>query len=244
MMLEKAHALQDGLISFATGDYSLEDASYKMMRLELIKAPNLSDKIPEFLRRCTSIDHFWQFIKGEHATYAARREYIWNEFSPLINFLENQESSPADEGIASSLQNLNSDSVHSVWQKALDRRNSDPEGAITIARSLLETVCKHILDDSGVSYKSSDDLPKLYRTCATSMNLSPSQHSEQAFKAILGGCHTIVQYLGTLRNQVSDAHGRGRRAIKPKPRHAELAVNVSGAMAAFLVETWQEQSKR
>ncbi|WP_367281880.1 abortive infection family protein [Tunicatimonas pelagia] len=81
----------------------------------------------------------------------------------------------------------------------------------------------------------------MYGTYAKGMNLSISQYSEQAFKAILGGCRIIVQYLGTLINQVSDDHGKGRKAVKPKPRHAELAVNVAGAMAAFLVETWQEQ---
>jgi hypothetical protein len=29
--------------------------------------------------------------------------------------------------------------------------------------------------------------------------------------------------------------------VKPKPRHAELAVNLAGAMAAFMVATWQEK---
>ena len=32
----------------------------------------------------------------------------------------------------------------------LDRRLEDPEGAITTARTLIETVYKHILDDAGV----------------------------------------------------------------------------------------------
>jgi hypothetical protein len=29
--------------------------------------------------------------------------------------------------------------------------------------------------------------------------------------------------------------------VKPKPRHAELAVNLAGTMASFLVATWREQ---
>ena len=39
-------------------------------------------------------------------------------------------------------------------------RQDDPEGAITAARTLLETVCKHILDETEVDY-SKDDLPTL-----------------------------------------------------------------------------------
>jgi hypothetical protein len=30
--------------------------------------------------------------------------------------------------------------------------------------------------------------------------------------------------------------------VKPKARHAELAVNLAGTMAAFLVATWKERS--
>lgn len=37
----------------------------------------------------------------------------------------------------------------------------DPEGAITAARTLLETVCKHILDERGVDYEADADLPAL-----------------------------------------------------------------------------------
>lgn len=31
-----------------------------------------------------------------------------------------------------------------MWRKGFDRRLQDPEGAITIARTLLEFICKHI----------------------------------------------------------------------------------------------------
>jgi hypothetical protein len=36
-----------------------------------------------------------------------------------------------------------------------------------------------------------------------------------------------------LRNSLSDAHGRGRNAARPAPRHAELAVNAAFAVAGF-----------
>jgi len=46
----------------------------------------------------------------------------------------------------------------------LERRATDPEGAITAARTLLETVCKHILDEKGEPYEDGIPLPKLYNT--------------------------------------------------------------------------------
>lgn len=65
-------------------------------------------------------------------------------------------------------------------------------------------------------------------------------------KAILGG--TLVNGLGTLRNRFSDAHADEpptdeHPRIRPSPRHASLAVNVAGAVATFLVETYQERGK-
>ena len=36
-------------------------------------------------------------------------------------------------------------------------------------------------------------------------------------------------------------HGKGRLPVKPKARHAELAVNLAGTMAMFLISTWVER---
>ena len=71
-----------------------------------------------------------------------------------------------------------------------------------------------------------------------------SQHSEEPIKAILGGIMNLVNGIGTLRNRLSDSHGRGGRLpVRPSPRHASLAVNAAGAVASFLVETHQEKQK-
>jgi hypothetical protein len=70
------------------------------------------------------------------------------------------------------------------------------------------------------------------------LKLAPDDHSEQVFKQILGSCQQVVEQLGALRNKLGDAHG-GRRKAKPASRHAELAVNLAGSMATFLVSTWE-----
>lgn len=97
-------------------------------------------------------------------------------------------SHPADQLISSALEAFDEEWVHAAWTKASDRRKADPEGAITSARTLLETVCKHVIDEADGSYGDKDDLPKLYLLAAEKLNLAPSQHSEQVFKAILGNC--------------------------------------------------------
>ena len=86
-------------------------------------------------------------------------------------------------------------------------------------------------------------MPKLYKSAAGSLNLSPSQHTEPIFKQILGGCTSVVEGLGAIRNKLGDAHGKGKAAPKPAKRHAELVVNLAGAAAIFLVQTFEEKRK-
>lgn len=129
--------------------------------------------------------------------------------------------------------------IQEGWRKALDRIHHDADGAITAARTLLESVCKHILDECGVGYSENADLPKLYGLTSNELNLAPSQHTEEAFKRILGGAHSVVDGLANLRNRLGDAHGQGKRPVKPLPRHAELAVNMAGSMASFLLATFE-----
>jgi hypothetical protein len=43
--------------------------------------------------------------------------------------------------ISDTLISFNAETVHAVWRKALERRANNPEGAITAAKTLLESVC-------------------------------------------------------------------------------------------------------
>ena len=152
-------------------------------------------------------------------------------------------SHPADSTISDALASFDAHGVHAIWTRALERRERDTEGAITLARTLLEKVCKHIIEEAGETYDEKDELPKLYRATSVVLNLAPDQYTEEIFKRILGSCQSVVEGLGTMRNKLSDAHGRGKRPVKPGARHAALAVNLAGAMATFLVETWNERQK-
>lgn len=161
----------------------------------------------------------------------------------MLDHLEGGGHAPNHTNVAEGLQRFDEPEVKEAWEKALERKSTDPAGAITAARSLLETACKHILDEAGQTYEKGLELPKLYRKVSEAMNLAPSQHTEQVFKQILGGCTSVVEGLGSLRNSVGDAHGQGKRPVKPKERHAELAVNLAGSLALFLVETWSERKE-
>jgi hypothetical protein len=169
-----------------------------------------------------------------------------NAARELAQDVENEEldrfvshSSPADESISGILDRFDKEVVHRRWTAALERRATDPEGAITLARTLLEDVIKWLLSKERVSYDDKADLPALYRLLAKELRLAPDAYTEEVFKKILGSCQSVVESLGTLRNRLSDAHSSGPLRAKPLPRHAELAVNLAGTMATFLIATWE-----
>ncbi|WP_375571686.1 abortive infection family protein [Ahrensia marina] len=237
--LELVLALQDLLLPVAEGN-RLDEQMYREVRERLMKLPQF-DKFPAFIRHSRGHDQVWGNLKS-HASgsgsWAKRRQYVYDSLAPMIAEMERRDTQPLDEAVSDSLANFDTQAAQQAWSRALARREEDPEGAITSARTLLESTCKHILDEAGEAYEN-NDLPKLYKRVSELLNLAPSQHTEETFRAILGGCHSVVQNLGTLRNRMGDAHGQGKNPVRPAKRHAGLAVNLAGAMSVFLLETWE-----
>ena len=241
--LERVEALKAYLTEYATGVPS-DQERYLALRTSLRSNSAVYARLPDFVRSCTNVAEFWSFIKAQCASYQDRRNFLRTAFAPIIEQLEQSEDNPGVLPITDTLQRFDAESVHAAWDKALARRANDPEGAITAARTMLESVCKHILDDENVSYPADADLPRLWRLVAERLNLVPEQHQDEMFKRILGNCQAVVLGLATIRNNVGDAHGSGRRPVRPKMRHAELVVNLAGTMAAFLVATWIERTDK
>jgi hypothetical protein len=188
----EAELLQSMMVAIATGS-SEKEPDYARLRQALVGDPSLDALLPRFVKSCRSIQQFWGYIKQQHEKYEGRRQHIYTAFQPLLDHLENPNKAPSDKLVSDVLEKFDAEHVGVAWKKALDRRTTDAEGAITSARTLLESMCKHILDEEGVAYDDKDDLPKLYRRTAEKLNIAPSQHTEEVFKQILGGCTAVVE---------------------------------------------------
>jgi len=75
------------LIGIATGG-GFNDEDYKSIRLELLGIEEISSLLPEFTKTNRNCHEFWQFIKFKFKTYAERRTYIADEFSKLLDYIE------------------------------------------------------------------------------------------------------------------------------------------------------------
>lgn len=152
--------------------------------------------------------------------------------------------SPSDAVVSDVLEQLTVESVFEAWTRALNRRDSEPDGAITAARTLLETVCKHILSACDVEIPPTADLSTLYGLTAKQLDLAPDKKSQAPVKQALSGCISVINGVERLRNLFGDAHGKAPDDPAPSSQHATLAVNLAGAMAMFLVQTWTEQRQK
>lgn len=151
-------------------------------------------------------------------------------------------NTPAEEKTSDVLSHVDLQHIRKKWDIALARKDSDAEGAITVARTVIESVCKYILDKNGVMYSSGVDLPKLYYMTSDLLSLAPSQHSDKIVRQILGNCQAVISGISSLRNDLGDAHGKGEAQIIPEPMLAELAVNLAGTMAIFLLSAWENSA--
>ena len=148
--IDRVLQLQNIMRARATHGYQPGDENdYASIRKALTQDPDTKQRLPQAVRVCRSLEQFWEFIKPKYGSYAERREYLQGEFEPLLEYLENESSSPVDELLGDVLQEFSAEAVQKMWVKAIERREADPEAAITLARSLIESVCKHILNEAG-----------------------------------------------------------------------------------------------
>lgn len=240
-MFDNVKKLYDVLVSVSTGsNYSdpIIISDFDDARKIMIKQRSIHTLIPDFVIKYRDLPSFWGFIKNKFGSYAERRQYLGESFAPLFDYLENIEEAPIDTIVANTSK-ISSEYVREMWDKAVERRLDDPEGAITAARTLLEATCKYILNKQDVKYDDGIELNKLYKLTARELNLAPSQHTEQQFKQILGGAESVVNGLASLRNKISDAHAIGTISARPSARHATFCVNMAGTMSEFLISTYE-----
>jgi predicted nucleotide-binding protein len=84
---EKVNYLLSLLISRATG-LPAKSSEFEYLRDELLSNSELSDQLPKWLKFHSNLDSFWGFIKPKFSTYAERRTYLSEQFTPVLGQLE------------------------------------------------------------------------------------------------------------------------------------------------------------
>jgi predicted nucleotide-binding protein len=84
---EKVSYLVNLLVARATG-LSADSNEFEQLRHELLANSELIDLFPQWLKLHRNLDSFWSFIKPKFGTYAERRTFISEQFTPILDYLE------------------------------------------------------------------------------------------------------------------------------------------------------------
>lgn len=153
-------------------------------------------------------------------------------------------NSPAviSEGMLSNLTDA------TVIREHLDRiaaaiERDDPRQAIGSSKELIESTAKLVLNEVGVPYSDSQELPALVKGAQEALAIHPTSRSPgpdgtEAVKKILGAAITIAAGVAELRNRgYGTGHGQGTVRVRLSQRHARLAVNAATLWCEFMLDT-------
>jgi hypothetical protein len=125
--------------------------------------------------------------------------------------------------------------------------DSDPALALGTAKELVETACKTILEEHGITADEDWDIGRLVKETRGALKLLPSDIPDgakgaESIKRLLSNLGAVVQGLGELRNLYGTGHGRSGRRRGIEPRHARLAAGAATALVTLLLETHRERT--
>ncbi|VVN79834.1 TIR domain-containing protein [Pseudomonas fluorescens] len=84
---EKASYLLNLLVAHATGK-AADSGEYEKLRHEFLSNPKLNTQLPAWIKLHRNLDSFWGFIQPKFSTYAERRTFLSEQFTPLLDSLE------------------------------------------------------------------------------------------------------------------------------------------------------------
>lgn len=190
-------------------------------------------------------DELWWGSSGSR--YNERYAKLYEKCKTIINAID--DVSVVVQSTAEDLKRkFSSEYLSQQIDLMVSMQTNNPTEAIGKAKELIESCCKTILDELGISWRKKDDVPQLTNKVFDALDLLPSsvQPSEQgadSIKAVLGNLRAIPSKLAELRNPYGSGHGKSASFVGLEERHAKLAVGCSITFVDFVWSTY-ESTKR
>jgi hypothetical protein len=125
--------------------------------------------------------------------------------------------------------------------KGIERAVTENPGlAFDLAKTLVESVCRAVLNERSIPCSPDDDLPRLFKTATNVLPFLPVEASAEAevrksLAQTLNGLHTAIQGICELRNQCGFAsHGSANPRPAMESVQALLAAEAADAIVGFL----------
>jgi Abortive infection C-terminus len=135
------------------------------------------------------------------------------------------------------------DQIKSIEQAVVE----NPGLAFDLAKTVVESACKTILNERNVSFEPDDGLPRLFRAVTMNLSLLPVTLSRDAearrsLAQTLSGLHTSLVGVCELRNAFGFAsHGSGEPRPAMESVQALLAAQTADAIVGFLYRIHRQE---
>ena len=116
----------------------------------------------------------------------------------------------------------------------------NPALAFDLSKTLVESVCRAVLQERSIAFSPDDDLPRLFKMVSQSLQFLPPTASNevqvrQSLAQTLNGLSTAIQGICELRNQCGFAsHGSGTPRPLMESVQALLAAEAADTIVGFL----------
>ena len=241
-LFENVKILYNTLVSVSTGT-SYNDpvivSNFENSRKFIINNRIISDLIPDYVKKYRDLPSYWGYIKNISKTYEGRRLHLSDTFERLFDYFDRPAAIDPTETLSLNQEKLSSGYVQELWEKAVSRLETDPEGAITASRTVIEATCKFILEKKAIPINGNPDLTNLFKMTANSLSLAPGAKTKNSINQIYSGAISVINGVASLRNQGSDSHAITDTSERLSTRHATLCVNMAGTIAFFLISSFE-----
>lgn len=189
-------------------------------------------------------DLYW---RSDISRYDKRYARIYQKCKIIVERIEGT-SSVISQTADDLKKKFSSEYMSKQIELMVSMQKTNPTNAIGTAKELIESCCKTILDEQGISWSKTDDVPQLTNKTLDTLNLLPAnvQSTDQgadAIKAVLGNLRSIPSKLAEIRNPFGSGHGKSASFKGLEERHAKLAVGSSITFVDFVWNTYENQKK-
>ena len=124
------------------------------------------------------------------------------------------------------------------------RRTENPTEAIGKAKELIESCCKTILEEQGVSVDKTWDVSRLISETEKLLRIAArdvddTTQAGKIVKKLFGSLHGVAVSVAEFRNAYGSGHGKSASFRAVPVRHAKLAVGSSLTLCEYLWETYE-----
>jgi len=226
-----------------------DDKNFQQARIiikKLAKEKGINE--PLFIKDARTLDEAVTsiFFSGNSmANEVTLKNYVFSELNQYIDYIEEHQIDVKIVHVACEVpEELTFDHILESIQKCEKRINDeDYSGAVTSAKTLVEGVCKEILQKfPNVTIDNKTDLPALFTKVRQNLNLDPKDPKlDNSLKEVLTGLIKIVNGISEIRNSHGDSH---LPKYKIDRHHALVVVNSAKTVVTFLFNTYEYQLDR